>query len=181
MGRKTDFALLGILTLGPQSGYDIKKTIGQSIGNFWHESYGQLYPTLKELVEKGFATMKVESNQGKPDKKVYSITESGKAHLKNWLEYPIESRPNFRHELLLKVFFSNEILPQKCMNQIGIYKGYCESGLEQLIEIKSVIENSYSHMKASKYWLLTVAYGIKHTHMEIEWCNETIDFLKKEI
>jgi len=105
---KTSFAILGILTHGPQSGYDIKKHIGQSIGYFWQESYGQLYPALKTLVEQEYATMQVEKNDGKPDKKVYQITDRGKTALKAWLEKPIESMPKVRHELLLKLFFGKQ-------------------------------------------------------------------------
>lgn len=181
MSRKTDFALLGILTQGPQSGYDIKKNISQSIGNFWHESYGQLYPTLKDLVHKGFATMLIESNEGKPHKKVYSITEQGKTHLKNWLEDPIKFRPNVRHELLLKVFFGSETSPENCLNQLEIYKSLCETDLIELTNIKAQIELNCAQIPASKYWLFTVAYGLNHVNSEINWCDETIEALKKEI
>ncbi|MGH9601902.1 MAG: PadR family transcriptional regulator, partial [Terriglobales bacterium] len=45
----TRFALLGLLSLGPQSGYDLKKRMEQSIAHFWSESYGQIYPTLRRL------------------------------------------------------------------------------------------------------------------------------------
>ncbi|UCB53625.1 MAG: PadR family transcriptional regulator, partial [Candidatus Zixiibacteriota bacterium] len=44
--NKTEFAVLGLLSLSPMSGYDMKAFISQSIGYFWQESYGQLYPAL---------------------------------------------------------------------------------------------------------------------------------------
>lgn len=47
------FALLGLLNLGPMSGYDLKQLIGWSIGHFWREGYGQIYPTLKDLEAEG--------------------------------------------------------------------------------------------------------------------------------
>ena len=49
--KPTAFVILGILAIHPhQSGYEIRKTVQQTVGFFWGESYGQLYPTLKSLV-----------------------------------------------------------------------------------------------------------------------------------
>jgi len=47
---QTAYVILGILAIHDnQSGYEIRKTIQQSVGFFWGESYGQIYPTLKRL------------------------------------------------------------------------------------------------------------------------------------
>ena len=51
--RSSRFALLGLLALRPMSGYEIRKTIERSISNFWNESFGQIYPTLADLVAEG--------------------------------------------------------------------------------------------------------------------------------
>ena len=58
--KRSKYAILGILSLGSMSGYDIKKMFEKSIGNFWSESYGQIYPLLKALVDEGFATSSIE-------------------------------------------------------------------------------------------------------------------------
>ena len=47
--RSTPYAVLGMLSLSPMSGYDIRKESETSIGFFWSESYGQIYPALREL------------------------------------------------------------------------------------------------------------------------------------
>ena len=46
-GGATPNALLGLLSLRPMSGYDIRQVISESIGYFWSESYGQIYPGLE--------------------------------------------------------------------------------------------------------------------------------------
>ena len=51
--RKTRFAILGLLSWKPMSGYDIKKLIEMGLQYFWQESYEQLYPTLEALVAEG--------------------------------------------------------------------------------------------------------------------------------
>jgi DNA-binding PadR family transcriptional regulator len=47
---QTSYVILGILAIHPnQSGYEIRQTIQQTVGFFWGESYGQLYPTSSGL------------------------------------------------------------------------------------------------------------------------------------
>jgi DNA-binding PadR family transcriptional regulator len=58
--NRTKYAILGILALAPQTGYELKQFIERSLSAFWQESYGQLYPTLKLLVSEGLAIMDEE-------------------------------------------------------------------------------------------------------------------------
>src|ERR1035441_9620557 len=52
--NRTAYVLLGLLSIEPnQSGYDLRKAIESSVGYFWGESYGQIYPTLKRLAAGG--------------------------------------------------------------------------------------------------------------------------------
>jgi DNA-binding PadR family transcriptional regulator len=179
MGQTTDFAILGILTHGAQSGYDIKKHISGSIGYFWQESYGQLYPALRKMVKQGLLTMYVEKNEGKPDKKIYQITPTGRESLQSWLKKPIESIPKLRHELLLKLFFGIESTPQINMNHVSEYKAKCSAYLEELKQIKSIIEKE-NESPARIYWLITISNGEHCLGAEIAWCNETLITLSKE-
>ena len=49
----TAYVILGMLALGPRSGYDIKQFADFSTRHFWATSYGQIYPELKRLTEAG--------------------------------------------------------------------------------------------------------------------------------
>jgi PadR family transcriptional regulator AphA len=102
--NKTEFAVLGLLSLEPMSGYDMKTFISQSIGYFWQESYGQIYPVLRKLLGLGFITRRVESKKGRPDRHVYRLTQKGRNRLNEWLASETELAP-LRIELLLKLFF----------------------------------------------------------------------------
>ena len=70
---RTAYVVLGILAIHDnQSGYEIRKTIEQSVGFFWGESYGQLYPTLKRLVDEGLITTD-GADAGNRARRAYSI------------------------------------------------------------------------------------------------------------
>src|SRR5260221_4346141 len=82
--NKSRYALLGMLSIRPGSGYDIKKFMEQSTSNFWHESYGQIYPLLKQLVDEGLATSHTEKQEGKPERYIYTLTNKGLEELRQW-------------------------------------------------------------------------------------------------
>src|SRR5207244_7584723 len=102
--RSTPYAILGMLSFRPMSGYDIRKEAMSSIGHFWNESYGQIYPALGRLAAQGLARRRAVRGIGRPDRQVYEITRQGMAVLRRRLAEPPRTAP-IRHELLLKLFF----------------------------------------------------------------------------
>ncbi len=68
--NKTKFAILGMLSIAPMSGYDMKKRFDSSVAHFWNENYGHIYPVLGRLEKEGLVTKKTELPQGKPLRKV---------------------------------------------------------------------------------------------------------------
>jgi len=66
--------ILIVLTDGPTHGYEIMHRIHNHTGHTWMPSPGSLYPALELLGSKGFI-----SCHGDGRRKVYSLTEKGKA------------------------------------------------------------------------------------------------------
>lgn len=116
--NKSKYAVMGVLSLCPGSGYDVKKFMEGSTSNFWSESYGQIYPILKQLVEGGLAARHTEKQEGKPEKYIYTLTEQGKKELREWLSESSAPAPE-RNELLLKLLFGAHVSIEK--NREHIY------------------------------------------------------------
>ena len=91
--KLTAIPILGLLTWRPLSGYDLKVTIERSLGNFWSESYGQIYPQLTQLAQDGLIEPEAEPPSSGRNKKVYRITDAGRRALADWLAVPPASRP----------------------------------------------------------------------------------------
>ena len=70
----TEVAVLGLLTDGERSGYDLLRAAEQSVGFFWTPAKTQLYAVLRQLVENGFATDGRVRQADRPDKTLYQIT-----------------------------------------------------------------------------------------------------------
>ncbi|GIO24100.1 PadR family transcriptional regulator [Oceanobacillus sp. J11TS1] len=170
----TTYAILGILTTHCHSGYEIKQFIDNSLNHFWKISYGQIYPTLKRLEEEGLATIQTSSQEGKPDRKEYFLTEKGKEVLKGWLEQPLKQLPVERNEVLLKLFFGRHQTKKQSILLLEDYK----QKLEKLYQAYEAIEegiacHSNNHSDA-KYWMFTLDYGKRVTEAAIAWCEATI-------
>ena len=67
---------LSLLAEAPRHGYDIIKALEERTSGIYSPSPGVVYPTLTFLEEAGYAVSSSEGN-----KKVFSITEAGQAHL----------------------------------------------------------------------------------------------------
>jgi PadR family transcriptional regulator AphA len=97
---------LGMLTDGPASGYDLKKQFESSFAHFFAAGYGSIYPALSSLAEKGLVTCEQIPQEGKPDRKVYEITDSGMAFLLKALENPTPCH-KVRSEFLATMCFAH--------------------------------------------------------------------------
>lgn len=79
--RVLTYAILGFLDREPMTGYDITTEFkDKEIREFWHAKHSQIYPELKKLTEEGFIEFTIQIQGSKLEKKVYSITESGKRY-----------------------------------------------------------------------------------------------------
>jgi PadR family transcriptional regulator AphA len=99
----TGRVVLGMLRIGPMSGYEIKQAVDQSTRFFWAASYGQIYPELRRLEREGLIEGE-QAPRGARRRTVYTLTRQGEDVLKAWLEEP-PAPPELRFEGLLKLFF----------------------------------------------------------------------------
>lgn len=174
--NKSQFAILGILGLGPRSGYDIKKMTDLSTRHFWSENYGNLYPTLKRLEQEGLVTVERRAGDGKPDRKVYTVTDAGREVLRDWLEAPTEAAPP-RNELLLKLFLGRQAPPE--VSRAHLERFYAEQG--ELIATYEGIERWLETEQAGDpnlpYWLLTLSYGRFQAEALRRWSEHSLEVL----
>lgn len=70
------YVILRLLADRPMHGYDVMRALEEESGGCYKASAGSVYPTLQLLEDQGY--VRVEERDGK---KVYSITDEGRAHL----------------------------------------------------------------------------------------------------
>ena len=176
----TSYTILGLLSVQPDlSGYDIRKGIQQSLGYFWAESYGQLYPALKRLATDGLITPSKASTKGRKQRQTYVITEAGGSALRQWLALPFHNEPP-RNEFLLKLFFAGAGSPDIAIAHI---QDLNERNRRWLMTIKT-IEASIPPEQPSNpnlpYWMLTLGMGEALTRAALEWGERALSTLKAQ-
>jgi len=102
---------LGALTLRDASGYEIRKLFEEGpFGHFYDASYGSIYPALAYLLKEGLVSVTETQQDGRPDKKVYSLTPGGLSVFKAALaEKP--TRDRIRSEHMVRFFFADYMDP----------------------------------------------------------------------
>lgn len=172
------YAVLGMLTHGPRSGYDIKREIGASVRHFWSESYGQVYPVLRELVAEGLATLEIEFTDGRPPRKVYTITEAGLAEFQQWLAQPVVPQPS-RNELLLKLFFGRHIPADALVNVVREVRDRWAADVAEWVDIADHVraDTTLSALDARDR-LFTLEYGRMIGEATIQWADKVIAALQ---
>lgn len=177
-GGATPNALLGLLSLGPMSGYDIRALIPQSIGYFWSESYGQIYPGLKRLAAAGLVEKKTQRQKGKPDRHVYSLTAAGRGRLKDWLKVPVvEEVP--RVELLLKLFFGAHVPLGVSREHITAFLEAQEMALKTYAAVEKRLRREEVNNPGLPYWLMTLSFGRYRSVALVKWAKETLKELER--
>jgi DNA-binding PadR family transcriptional regulator len=174
--KKLDCVILGLLSHEELTGYEIKKRMDTTLKYFWGASYGSIYPTLNELVERGLATKRGNS-ESKRNKLIYTITDNGRSYLKEWLKLPVE-KDELRYETLLKLFFGNEQGNEQAISHITAFQEKIEKELPYLLASEKVLKENLDEDDTHKYYLLTVKFGIKTYHAYLEWCKEAKELME---
>jgi DNA-binding PadR family transcriptional regulator len=170
--------LLGLLSVEPMSGYDLGQSIRASIGFFWNESYGQIYPNLKKLAAAGLVTAKTEKQKGKPDRQVYSITPRGRQHLERWLA--VEPQPEIpRNELLLKLFFGVQAGPETVIGYVERMAKREKTYLEKFRQVEREMMPQMDRYPDVPYWRMAARFGQLELEAHLRWAEETLTTLRK--
>ncbi|WGL15695.1 PadR family transcriptional regulator [Microbulbifer bruguierae] len=104
------FAVLTLLDIEPGSGYDLKRRFERSVNHFWSASHQQMYRELHKLHQEGLLDCEEQIQDGRPDKKVYSLTEAGRATLRQLAARPAAAQ-KIRDPFLLQLFAGHHLPP----------------------------------------------------------------------
>ena len=128
------------------SGYDIKKLVDVGLSHFWNENYGQIYPTLDQLVKDGLATKRAERKSGKRQRFVYTITRKGKQAFRDWISEPTDA-PVVRNELQLKFFLSSSLPTNASIRLIDKHQSQQQAVLDEYRHSEELLRNAIHNGK----------------------------------
>ena len=167
----TGRVILGMLAVEPRSGYDIKAIVDNSTRFFWAASYGQIYPELKRLAERGLIAAEAEPEGGRR-RTTYGITAAGRDAFAAWIRDP-ELTHEMRDEGLLKLFFAGLLDRDDAIAVLEAAREKYAQKREALLEIEP------SAAAAERFGPLAVLrYGLGMSEFAINWCDQNLNELQ---
>lgn len=170
-------ALMTLLVDYPQSGYDLTKKFEGTVGYFWKATHQQIYKELAKLEKDGWLSSEVVPQEGRPDKKLYRMTDLGKQELIAWVLKPTETMP-IREELLVKTSVAYLASPSAMVAEIQRHRQLHEERLQEYHQIEQQFFQNWQELAPEWHCrYLALRRGIRYELDYIGWCDEAIHVL----
>jgi DNA-binding PadR family transcriptional regulator len=161
-------AILGILDYREMHGYQLKRVLEEGISTFWPVNLAAIYPSLRKLEdEKLVAYRREATGEGRPDRKVYTITEAGREELARWRRAPPDGNPSVRNPLYLKLLFATE-------DDYPAAIGWVEKQLENARGALDQLRADLANQRAFSTFIVKFMResGVAHLELQIELLEE---------
>jgi DNA-binding PadR family transcriptional regulator len=171
------YAILGLIQARAAGthGYQLKLEFDALYGDFWILNYGQLYRTLDRLERAGLIHGTEEPQTGRPSRKVYRITASGRQTFDDWLLLPPSDEPRpLRDELSVKLLFLTEPRLKETLALIRSQRTVYLQHLARLTKRRSLLEESGQDMFVTNLLLLQADMRVR---TDLTW----LELVEKEL
>jgi PadR family transcriptional regulator, regulatory protein AphA len=177
--------ILGMLRKTPKSGYDLKKELENVIHYFWEADISRIYRSLSDMQKKGWVEFEIIVQEDSPNKKVYSLTESGGKELQRWLAEPGKTSGS-HNPFLAQLHFSDVISVE---DQIRVQEERLEDLHKDLAELERRAANGNMPVplpedaldKGVTRAMFSLEYGIRRYRFEIEWTKNILRVLRNAL
>ncbi len=171
------FKLMALLGDGPKSGYDISTEVSSEEFLSWKDTFGNIYPNLRKMVDMGLAEKARDDFKGR--KRVYySLTGTGRQLLDWWLTEPAQRTP-VRMELLFKLRFSAHLGPQVILRHLREYLYFCRMNHPMFEKWYSDVRRATEHSLEHEIERLTSDFWYRFTKMLLEWSEESVNRIEE--
>lgn len=163
-------ALLGFLSIRPLSGYDLKRYFDASVRHFWTADQAAIYRALGDLEAEALVRHERIAQSSRPDRKVFHLTEAGRAALDAWLATPTPSIPR-REPLLVQLFFAGRLPPEVLRDLLRAELAAIEAELAGFRDIVAGIEAEQASLDEGTQVgpLITITNGVRAALAQRAW------------
>lgn len=163
----SSYVILGLLTTcGPQTPYDLKKLVDESIGYFWDFPRAQLYVDPERLAQQGLLEEEREAEGRR--RRTFRVTPAGRATLLRWLREPAVREVELRDTGLLKLFFGSLLTGD---DVIALARREEELHRNRLRQYEA-IHGQIASEPGEQFGLATVQMGIRYEELSIQYWSE---------
>lgn len=167
------YALLGLIHMRPQSGYDLRKIFETTPMGHYSSSPGAIYPALKRLEEQGLIAGEVADRETLRPKRIYSATLEGIEVLRDWVSLPI-AKEDLLHkddELILRFALMGSVVDSDTTRR---FLEQMKEALDQYIpELEEVL--AAMPKEGPPHGRLALGSGIGAYRARQEWVRKALE------
>ncbi|QNG18321.1 PadR family transcriptional regulator [Rhodococcus triatomae] len=175
-----EHALLVALSEQEGSGYELARRFDKSIGFFHSATHQQIYRVLRRMDEAGWLVGEAVAQDGRPDKKVYRVTDAGRDELRRWIAEPGEPH-QLRSDLGIKIRAASYGDVDAVCREVTRHRDTHAERLEvyRMIEKRDFpAPDQLSGTALHQY--LVLRGGVRVEEGFVEWCQEVLDALRPD-
>jgi len=162
--NSTAGALLGLLRHGPVTPYRLAALANETIGNFWTVTQSQVY---RELATMEAAGLVVGGERGPRGRRLYQITDAGRAAFAAWVGQDPEPE-HLRIPLLLKLTFLDDLGPEGAR---AVLRRHRDLHAEKLAGYQARERELVAAGVPEARWL-TLRFGLAYERAALAWFAE---------
>ena len=180
-----DHILLGLLR-DPATGYDLGNAFSENVRHFWSAELSQIYPALKRLEERRMLRSRVEPSPKGPNRRIYSLTEEGRAELLRWLRGgPAVGTERFAY--LAQLYFMDAIGDiRETRAFMAALRDHLAGWLAELQAVEREViathgDDAARYSDAGFHHFAALRMGIHSIGSKVSWCDETLAAIDRRL
>ncbi|MEL6940501.1 MAG: PadR family transcriptional regulator [Cyanobacteria bacterium J06598_1] len=175
------YAILAALFNQPCSGYDLVKRFNKSVECFWSASHQQIYKALAKLEEEGHVSSEKIEQENRPNKKLYTVTESGRQDLQQWIGEAEEEVVPLKSNLLVKLSVGHMVPTETLLFTLDAYYQQHRERLKSYQAVAKQYALVPQLSRESQFQYLALRAGIRQQLAWVAWCEEAMSFLGRPV
>jgi DNA-binding PadR family transcriptional regulator len=172
-----EYAVLGFVRHEPLHGYEIytRMHAAHALGLVWHVKQAHLYAIVDRLEAHGLLHAEVVPQDGRPPKRLLSLTDAGQAAFDAWLRTPVAHGRDLRIHFLTKLFWAQREGPTVVAELIAQQRAACVTWLDQLQAEQQALD------AAKPFATLVLDFRVGQTDAMLRWLDTCAATLAHEL
>lgn len=172
-----EYALLGLISISPMSGYDVHKMFDTTPFSHFSSSPGAIYPALDRLARRDLLDASLDTKKEARPRRVYALTEAGEEALEAWLRQPVTRDELIRMSgapILRFNFAGNRLSKYEVLAYLESYRSVVAAYIDELLSYDD-------QLKAPEMYhnRLALDHGIRRYRSELEWITSATAEFKR--
>lgn len=176
-------AILGFLHFAPMTGYDLKtEAFDRTVAHFWPAVQQQIYRELEKMATAGWVTSTIEVQTSKPNRRVYAVTDTGRAEFTHWLGV-YQPPPPHREAFLIQIFFAAQLTEGQILSLLRDQQDAHRARLAELQDVERHYQAAAQIGPPRAHQLVgfTLDFGLRLEQLYIDWLEDCMALVKQPV